>query len=210
MSCVNLLRGLVREAGTSVRVRARMHFLAAAVVGAAALFCAPGAARADSGHEWLQKVFAKPSQFHAFRPPQKLGAPMPKSDRRRSRRSKHVQTASLGPVPTPSVPSGNAAGGRGIQWSASAQCLAPSLRAMLAHISANYGRVRVNSTCRSKRHNRRVGGAPRSYHLTGNAADFRVFGNVSAALAYLRSTAGGLKHYGGGLFHIDTGPRRRM
>jgi hypothetical protein len=29
-------------------------------------------------------------------------------------------------------------------------------------------------------------------------------------MAYLRSTVGGLKHYGGGLFHIDTGPRRPM
>jgi hypothetical protein len=26
--------------------------------------------------------------------------------------------------------------------------------------------------------------------------------------AYVRSRVGGFKHYGGGLFHIDTGPRR--
>ena len=38
----------------------------------------------------------------------------------------------------------------------------------------------------------------------------RVHGNVRSALAYLRGAVGGLKHYGGGLFHIDTGPRRPM
>ena len=59
-----------------------------------------------------------------------------------------------------------------------------------------------------RRHNRRVGGARRSWHLTGNAADIRIWGNVRAAARYLRSVAGGYKHYGGGLFHIDTGPRR--
>jgi len=44
--------------------------------------------------------------------------------------------------------------------------------------------------------------------LTGEAADFRVHGNAGAAYAYLQSAVGGLKHYGGGLFHIDNGPRR--
>ena len=68
--------------------------------------------------------------------------------------------------------------------------------------------MRVNSTCRSHGHNARVGGAPKSYHLSGDAADFRVFGNVSATYSFLQSRVGGLKHYGGGLFHIDTGPRR--
>ena len=76
-------------------------------------------------------------------------------------------------------------------------------------MALNYGRVRVNSTCRSRRRNRRAGGARRSYHLTGDAADIRIWGNVRAAARYLRSIAGGYKHYGGGLFHIDTGPRRR-
>ncbi|NJO33856.1 MAG: hypothetical protein HC869_12640, partial [Rhodospirillales bacterium] len=46
--------------------------------------------------------------------------------------------------------------------------------------------------------------------LTGNAVDFRVRGNWRGVWAYLRSAGGvgGLKHYGGGLFHIDTGARR--
>jgi uncharacterized protein YcbK (DUF882 family) len=68
--------------------------------------------------------------------------------------------------------------------------------------------VTVNSTCRSTARNRAVGGAGHSYHLTGNAADIRIRGNIRAAAVYLRGAAGGFKHYGGGLFHIDTGPHR--
>jgi uncharacterized protein YcbK (DUF882 family) len=69
--------------------------------------------------------------------------------------------------------------------------------------------VTVNSTCRSASRNRRVGGAKRSWHLTGNAADFRVRGaSVRSVYSYLRGMVGGMKHYGGGLFHIDNGPRR--
>ncbi len=81
---------------------------------------------------------------------------------------------------------------------------------MVNTVAANYGSVTVSSTCRSKGHNAAVGGAKKSYHLSGSAVDFRVHGNSSAAYAYLRSSGavGGLKHYGGGLFHIDTGPRR--
>jgi Peptidase M15 len=98
----------------------------------------------------------------------------------------------------------------GIEWRASADCLAAPLRAVLADLTANFGPFRVNSTCRSKRHNARVGGATRSYHLTGNAVDFRISANAKDVLAFLAKmrTVGGLKHYGGGVFHIDTGPRR--
>jgi hypothetical protein len=119
--------------------------------------------------------------------------------------------ASLGrefvaPAPSAQPP---LSGGR-IAWVASAACLASPLRAVLTQIAANFGPVRVNSTCRSRRHNARVGGARRSYHLTGNAADFRVAGGVKEVYAFLRASrsVGGLKHYGFGLFHIDTGPRR--
>ena len=68
----------------------------------------------------------------------------------------------------------------------------------------------MSSTCRNAGHNRRVGGAPRSHHLSGDAVDFRVHGNWRGAFAALRNmgSLGGVKHYGGGLFHIDTGPRR--
>jgi Peptidase M15 len=100
--------------------------------------------------------------------------------------------------------------GGSIDWSASSGCLNGTLKGVLASLASDYGQLRVNSTCRSRGHNASVGGASKSYHLTGDAADFRVFGNVSAVYASLRSngSVGGLKHYGGGLFHIDTGPRR--
>ncbi len=96
-----------------------------------------------------------------------------------------------------------------IRWVASRSCLSKRLHAAIRHVALNYGSVRVNSTCRSRRHNRRVGGARRSWHLKGRAADIRVFGNIRKTARYLRRIVGGYKHYGGGLFHIDTGPRRR-
>jgi hypothetical protein len=95
-----------------------------------------------------------------------------------------------------------------VKWRANSGCLAARLRAAIHHVARHYGQVRVNSTCRSRRHNRRVGGARRSYHIGGRAADIRVFGNVRAAARFLRRISGGYKHYGGGLFHVDTGPRR--
>lgn len=108
------------------------------------------------------------------------------------------------------APKKSVAGGGGIRWVASAGCLNGTLRSVVAQVAANYGSVTVNSTCRGKAHNRKVGGAKKSHHLTGNAVDFRVRGNVRGVYAYLRShgSIGGVKHYGGGLFHIDTGPRR--
>lgn len=99
--------------------------------------------------------------------------------------------------------------GGGVRWAASSSCLNGTLRSVVAQV-ASYGSVTVNSTCRSKSHNAKVGGASKSHHLTGNAVDFRVHGNVSQVYAFLRShgSLGGVKHYGGGLFHVDTGPRR--
>ena len=100
--------------------------------------------------------------------------------------------------------------GGGVRWAASSSCLNGTLRSVVAQVAANYGSVTVNSTCRSRGHNRKVGGAPKSHHLSGNAVDFRVHGSYGAAYAFLRShgSLGGVKHYGGGLFHVDTGPKR--
>ena len=134
-----------------------------------------------------------------------------------SSRKYAVQVASLGIdlLTVPKARSGKAAqksitgGGLRIRWVASKACLSKRLRAAIRHVALNFGSVRVNSTCRSRRHNRRVGGARRSWHLKGRAADIRVFGNIRKAAHYLRRIGGGYKHYGGGLFHIDTGPRRR-
>ncbi|MFT5511206.1 MAG: hypothetical protein ACI89J_004307 [Hyphomicrobiaceae bacterium] len=136
----------------------------------------------------------------------------------RNTRAYAVKVASLG-VDLVSIPRSMAAkrkkrkksitgGGGRITWSASSRCVPGRLRAAINYVARNFGRVRVNSTCRSRKHNRRVGGASRSWHLKSRAADFRVFGNVGKTARYLRRVVGGYKHYGGGLFHIDTGPRR--
>jgi hypothetical protein len=99
------------------------------------------------------------------------------------------QLASLGPAiaaPAPDPASApSLSGGGSIRWVASAACLTPRLRAVLAQVAASFGPLTVNSTCRSPSHNRRVGGAPRSYHLTGNAVDFRVRGSFGAVHAFL-------------------------
>jgi hypothetical protein len=115
--------------------------------------------------------------------------------------------ASLEPTPPPAPPK---ASGGPINWVASSSCLASPLRAVLSEVAALFGAVRVNSTCRSKAHNARVGGASRSYHLTGNAVDFRIAANTAAVSRFLlgKKAVGGFKHYGFGVFHIDTGPRR--
>lgn len=128
------------------------------------------------------------------------------------RRAQATRVAALGPT-APSVPSVTAPArsltGGGIAWKASAGCLAGNLRSLVASLATSHGSVTVNSTCRSARHNRRVGGARKSWHLTGNAVDFRVHGaNVSRVYAFLRGNVGGIKHYGGGRFHIDNGPKR--
>jgi Peptidase M15 len=101
-------------------------------------------------------------------------------------------------------------GGTNISWNADAGCLNSELRAVLAEVAANYGAITVNSTCRSASHNAAVGGAGHSYHLSGDAVDFRVHGNVAAVANFLNGRVGGFKNSGGGLFHIDTGPRRPM
>lgn len=182
--------------------------IALALLLSAALASA-GAARAEGNKEWLEQAFRTPAPTRSFDQPSRLGAALPAGERSRRQRSGHVRLASLGSIPT-AAPTGSLSGGGGIRWAANAGCLPGSLQAVIAHVAANFGAVTVNSTCRSQSHNRQVGGARRSYHLSSQAADFRVRGNVGATLAYLRGTVSGLKHYGGGLFHIDTGPRRPM
>lgn len=121
-----------------------------------------------------------------------------------------VKVAALGGGSYDYQPKKQSITGGGVKWVANAGCLAGSLKGVIYQVSANYGPVTVSSTCRSKSHNSNVGGAPRSKHLSGDAADFRVHSNVSATYAFLKSSGsvGGLKHYGGGLFHIDNGDRR--
>jgi hypothetical protein len=140
-------------------------------------------------------------------------SPTVRSERRTAKRrvERRTRVASLGGGFSAAPSTGPAvSGGGGIRWAASSSCLNSSLRSVVASVASIFGGVTVNSTCRSRGHNRRVGGARHSHHLTGNAVDFRVRGNWRGVWAYLRSSGGvgGLKHYGGGLFHIDTGARR--
>jgi len=98
-----------------------------------------------------------------------------------------------------------------IDWQAKKGCLAHGLVNVLEDNVSNLSPVVVRSTCRSSAHNARVGGAKRSYHLSGNAVDFRVQRDKAPrVLKALLSDArvGGYKHYGSGKFHIDQGSRR--
>jgi len=129
------------------------------------------------------------------------------------KKQRNVRVASLGGAdkyePRPSRKS--LSGGGSITWAASASCLNGTLRSIVQDVASAYGALTVSSTCRDRRHNASVGGAKKSQHLTGDAVDFRVHGNSSGAMAFLRNhgSVGGFHHYGGGLFHIDTGPKRR-
>ncbi|MEW5963098.1 MAG: D-Ala-D-Ala carboxypeptidase family metallohydrolase [Pseudomonadota bacterium] len=139
----------------------------------------------------------------------KPGGYVPKTAYQAPKPKKAVQVAALTKEVYGAVPKESVTGG-GVRWVASASCLNGTLRSLVHQVAASYGSVTVASTCRSKGHNRRVGGARHSHHLTGDAVDFRVHGNVRGAIAFLAGPGrvGGYKHYGGGRFHIDTGPRR--
>ncbi len=161
-------------------------------------------ASAEDTGDWFARAFKSKSEGRISR----LGGPV--SETRQRSRSKGVQVASLGNsyVPAPKKQR-SLSGGGGVNWVANAGCLSSNLRGVIHSVASSYGSVTVSSTCRNHAHNARVGGAPKSHHLTGGAADFRVHGNWGAAANYLRSAhGGGFKHYGGGLFHIDNGAKR--
>ena len=159
---------------------------------------APPQLRPLSVIEWARPRFeAVILPKEAISPPKELGA----------------MVASLGrEFVAPSPSAGPGLTGEAIRWmpKASVDCLATPLRGVLTELAAAFGPITVRWTCRDKRLNARVGGARRSFHLTGNAVDFNMAGNYRAILAFLKGNklVGGLKHYGRGAFHIDTGPRR--
>jgi hypothetical protein len=72
--------------------------------------------------------------------------------------------------------------------------------------------VTIISGCRSYKHNRRVGGARKSYHLRCMAADIEVAGvSESQVLRYVRKLPGrgGVGTYcRNSMVHVDVGPRR--
>lgn len=91
--------------------------------------------------------------------------------------------------------------------------LHPRLRLLLSTVRRHYGRpVVISSGCRSRKHNRRIGGAKRSMHLRCMAADIKVSGVSKSRLRrYLTrlSGRGGVGTYcGRSIVHLDVGPRR--
>jgi uncharacterized protein YcbK (DUF882 family) len=87
------------------------------------------------------------------------------------------------------------------------------LMVMLRQIENHFGRpLTVNSGCRSHTHNRRIGGARRSYHLRCMAADVKVKGvSKWAVLRYAMNhpQRGGVGSYcRDNNIHVDVGPRR--
>jgi Peptidase M15 len=100
-----------------------------------------------------------------------------------------------------------------IALSGHVQGLHGHLTALLIRIENHFGRdLDVTSGCRSRAHNRSIGGAHESWHLSCNAADIKVEGVSKYALA---NYARGLSGRGGvGIYcsdssiHIDVGPRR--
>lgn len=93
---------------------------------------------------------------------------------------------------------------------APSHCLPGDLNRVLQRVAVRFGPVTVNSTHRSKAHNKRIGGAKRSLHLECRAIDFRIQGRRKGLYKFLRAQkeVGGLKLYRSGYFHIDNGPRR--
>lgn len=92
----------------------------------------------------------------------------------------------------------------------------PGLLLVLDDIREKFGKpILVNSGYRSPEHNRRVGGAPRSYHVRGMAADIRPRHgkDFEAELRRLKIIAnrrckGGVGFYPS-FVHVDLGPERR-
>ncbi len=164
----------------------------------------PGQVQAQDG-AWINQIIAASK---AASPPAADGTSERTSRAGRIKRPR-PQPATANAAPTD--PALASLTGSGITWQAASSCVPGALRGVLSDLVGTFGPVIVTSTCRGRTQNRTAGGAGQSYHLTGEAVDFRVRGGSTGAVyAYLASngSVGGLKHYGGGLFHIDTGPRR--
>lgn len=91
--------------------------------------------------------------------------------------------------------------------------LNPALVDLLYKVENHFRKpVTIISGCRSNAHNRKIGGARKSYHLRCMAADIRVAGfSDSQVLRYVRTLpgVGGVGTYcRSRMVHVDVGPRR--
>ena len=92
--------------------------------------------------------------------------------------------------------------------------LKPRLVRLMAKVQNHFGRpLHIVSGCRSRKHNRRIGGARRSQHLYCKAVDFSIPGVSKYRVAkFLRRLPGrgGVGLYCRSSFvHLDIGPRRQ-
>lgn len=84
---------------------------------------------------------------------------------------------------------------------------------LLVKVQEHFGKpLDIVSGCRSKRHNRRVGGAGRSQHLHCNAVDFQIPGvsksKLSVFIKSLKGRGGVGTYCRSSYVHLDAGPRR--
>ena len=99
---------------------------------------------------------------------------------------------------------------RRISLNAPWKCVPGRLKSVISQVSRKFGPVVINSTHRSRRKNRLVGGKRRSYHIGCRAVDFRVRGRTRGLTRWLarHPKVGGFKRYRTGFYHIDIGPKR--
>ena len=91
--------------------------------------------------------------------------------------------------------------------------LKPAVLKLLVRVQTHFGKpLHIVSGCRSKSHNRRIGGAGRSQHLHCNAVDFQIPGVSKAKLSVfikrMRGRGGVGTYCRSSYVHLDAGPRR--
>ena len=105
--------------------------------------------------------------------------------------------------------------GTGVPWDLveNVKVLAQNLQVLRDHLGEP---VRLNSGYRNPTYNQKIGGAPDSYHMKGQAADITVKSKspkqlkalIEKLIAQGKMKQGGIGLYPGFL-HYDTGPKRR-